>query len=106
MWDESFGSFHFIGIGGNGMAPVAEILLSRGARVSGSDKTQTDLTRRLSELGARVFVGHRADQVGPVDAVIISTAISQENPELLEARRRGIPIVHRRRSGKNGKWTG
>ena len=95
MWDESFGSFHFIGIGGNGMAPVAEILLSRGARVSGSDKTQTDLTRRLSELGARVFVGHRADQVGPVDAVIISTAISQENPELLEARRRGIPIVHR-----------
>ena len=95
MWDDSFGSFHFVGIGGNGMAPVAEILLSRGARVSGSDKTQTDMTRRLSELGARVHVGHRADQVGMVDAVIISTAISPENPELLAARRRGIPVVHR-----------
>ncbi|KGA94418.1 UDP-N-acetylmuramate--alanine ligase [Leptospirillum ferriphilum] len=74
---------------------MAEILLSRGALVSGSDKTQTDLTRRLSELGARVFVGHRAEQVGSVDAVVISTAISPENPELLEARRLGIPVVHR-----------
>lgn len=70
MWNDSFRSFHFVGIGGNGMAPVAEILLSRGALVSGSDKTQTDLTRRLSELGARVFVGHRAEQVGAVDAVV------------------------------------
>jgi UDP-N-acetylmuramate--alanine ligase len=95
MWNDSFRSFHFVGIGGNGMAPVAEILLSRGALVSGSDKTQTDLTRRLSELGARVFVGHRAEQVGSVDAVVISTAISPENPELLEARRFGIPVVHR-----------
>ncbi|MGL3710367.1 UDP-N-acetylmuramate--L-alanine ligase [Leptospirillum ferriphilum] len=95
MWNDSFRSFHFVGIGGNGMAPVAEILLSRGALVSGSDKTQTDLTRRLSELGARVFVGHRAEQVGSVDAVVISTAISPENPELLEARRLGIPVVHR-----------
>lgn len=95
MWNDSLKSFHFVGIGGNGMAPVAEILLARGARVTGSDMSQTDLTRRLSELGARVFVGHRTDQVGDVDAVIVSTAITPDNPELVEAIRRKIPVVHR-----------
>jgi UDP-N-acetylmuramate--alanine ligase len=95
MWNDSLKSFHFVGIGGNGMAPVAEILLARGARVTGSDMSQTDLTRRLSELGARVFVGHRTEQVGDVDAVIVSTAITPDNPELMEAIRRKIPVVHR-----------
>lgn len=95
MWNDSLKSFHFVGIGGNGMAPVAEILLARGARVTGSDMSQTDLTRRLSELGARVFVGHRTEQVGDVDAVIVSTAITPDNPELVEAIRRKIPVVHR-----------
>ncbi len=95
MWNDSLKSFHFVGIGGNGMAPVAEILLARGARVTGSDMSQTDLTRRLSELGARVFVGHRTEQVGDVDAVIVSTAITPGNPELMEAIRRKIPVVHR-----------
>ncbi|MHB8421689.1 MAG: UDP-N-acetylmuramate--L-alanine ligase [Leptospirales bacterium] len=95
MWNNEVKSLHFVGIGGNGMAPIAEILLARGVSVTGSDQSQTELTRRLSELGAHVFVGHRAEQVGEVDAVIISTAIRQDNPELLEAKRRGLPVVHR-----------
>lgn len=95
MWNNKVKSLHFIGIGGNGMAPIAEILLARGVSVTGSDQSQTELTRRLSELGAHVFVGHRSEQVGEVDAVIVSTAIRQDNPELLEARRRGLPVIHR-----------
>ena len=95
MWNNKVKSLHFIGIGGNGMAPIAEILLARGVSVTGSDQSQTELTRRLSELGAHVFVGHRSEQVGEVDAVIVSTAIGQDNPELLEARRRGLPVIHR-----------
>ncbi|MHB1285345.1 MAG: UDP-N-acetylmuramate--L-alanine ligase [Leptospirales bacterium] len=88
-------SLHFVGIGGNGMAPIAEILLAKGVAVTGSDQSQTELTRRLSELGARIFVGHRAEQVGEVDAVVVSTAIRQDNPEVVEARRRGLPLVPR-----------
>ncbi len=95
MWNDKMRSLHFIGIGGNGMAPIAEILLSKGVSVTGSDQSQTDLTRRLSELGAHVFVGHRAEQVGEVDAVVVSTAIRPDNPELLEARRRNLPVIHR-----------
>lgn len=88
-------SLHFVGIGGNGMAPIAEILLSRGVAVSGSDQSPTELTRRLSELGANVFTGHRAEQVGAVDAVVVSSAIRSDNPEVVEARRRGIPVIPR-----------
>ncbi|MHB1564273.1 MAG: UDP-N-acetylmuramate--L-alanine ligase [Leptospirillum sp.] len=88
-------SLHLVGIGGNGMAPIAEILLARGFRVTGSDSHQTELTRRLSELGATVYLGQMAEHVGDVDAVVVSTAISSENPEVREARRRGIPVVHR-----------
>ncbi len=88
-------SLHLVGIGGNGMAPIAEILLAKGFRVTGSDSHQTDLTRRLSELGATVYLGQKAEHVGDVDAVVVSTAISPENPEVREAQKRGIPIVHR-----------
>jgi UDP-N-acetylmuramate--alanine ligase len=88
-------SLHFVGIGGNGMAPIAEILLSRGVAVSGSDQSPTELTRRLSELGAHVYTGHRAEQVGAVDAVVVSSAIGSDNPEVVEARRRGVPVIPR-----------
>ncbi len=88
-------SLHFVGIGGNGMAPIAEILLSRGVTVTGSDQSPTELTRRLSELGAHVYTGHRAEQVGSVDAVVVSSAIRPDNPEVVEARRQGIPVIPR-----------
>jgi UDP-N-acetylmuramate--alanine ligase len=88
-------SLHFVGIGGNGMAPIAEILLSRGVTVTGSDQSPTELTRRLSEFGAHVYTGHRAEQVGLVDAVVVSSAIRPDNPEVVEAMRRGIPVIPR-----------
>ncbi|MEK8022458.1 MAG: UDP-N-acetylmuramate--L-alanine ligase [Candidatus Hydrogenedentota bacterium] len=86
---------HFIGIGGTGMSGIAEILLTLGYRVSGSDVKSSPVTDRLEKLGARISIGHRFDNVGEVDAVVVSTAISRENPEVRVARDRGIPVVPR-----------
>lgn len=86
---------HFIGIGGTGMSGIAKILLEMGYRVSGSDLKKTEITDRLEEMGAEVFKGHRALNIGDSDLVIVSSAIPPDNPELLEAIRRNIPIMHR-----------
>jgi UDP-N-acetylmuramate--alanine ligase len=86
---------HMIGIGGAGMSGVAEVLTNRGHTVTGSDLKESPYTRRLSEFGIAVYIGHAAHQVGHADQVVISTAIPQTNPELLEARRRSIPVVPR-----------
>jgi UDP-N-acetylmuramate--alanine ligase len=86
---------HFVGIGGAGMSGIARILLARGAIVSGSDAQASAATRLLEREGARVFLGHDASHVGAVDRVIHSAAIGPDNPELIEAERRGIPIVRR-----------
>ena len=86
---------HMIGIGGAGMSGIAEVLGSRGHEVSGSDLKESAYTRRLREAGITVFIGHATEQVGGADQVVISTAIPKTNPELLEARRRSIPVLPR-----------
>ena len=89
------GRYHFIGIGGAGMSVVAELLASRGARVSGSDRADSPVLERLRGLGITVFAGHDPAHV-PADAVVVvSTAIRESNPELAAARGRGQRVVHR-----------
>lgn len=88
--------FHFTGIGGSGMSGIAEILLSLGFRVSGSDLKFTDLCKRLESFGAKVGVGHRAENLPQQTTMLVhSAAVRPDNPEILEAKRRGIPCVTR-----------
>src|SRR5262245_66408802 len=77
------------------MSGIAEVLLNLGYRVTGSDLKPSDITRRLEKLGGRVSVGHAAEHVGDADAVVISSAVKPNNPEVAEARRRGIPVIPR-----------
>ena len=86
---------HIIGIGGAGMSAIATVLLERGYHVSGSDQNESPSTRMLRERGAQVFIGHRAENVGEVDDVFISSAIKMDNVELLTAQQRGIPVSKR-----------
>ena len=89
------GPIYFIGIGGRGMSGIGEITLQGGYAVTGSDTATKDSIRRLESLGAKVFTTHKAEQVEGCSAVIYSTAIPADNPEMIEARARGIPILHR-----------
>jgi UDP-N-acetylmuramate--alanine ligase len=86
---------HMIGIGGAGMSGIAEVLASRGHDVAGSDLKESPYTRRLRDAGITVYIGHSSERVGDADQVVISTAIPRTNPELLEARRRSIPVIPR-----------
>ena len=86
---------HFVAIGGQGMSGIARILLQRGQRVSGSDIKESPLLESLREEGAEIFIGHRGENVAGADVVVLSSAISPDNPEVVAARRLGIPIVHR-----------
>ncbi len=86
---------HFIGIGGIGMSGIAEVLLNLGYDVRGSDLQPTVTTARLRTLGATVHAGHDASNVGDAEVVVVSTAVQSNNPEVVEARKRGIPIVRR-----------
>ncbi|GHU61255.1 UDP-N-acetylmuramate--L-alanine ligase [Clostridia bacterium] len=86
---------HCVGIGGIGLSAIAEILLSRGIVVSGSDSKESEITDRLIERGAKVFLGHRAKNIGQADLVVYSAAVPMENPELKAARDKGVPIVTR-----------
>src|SRR6266536_445123 len=87
---------HFVGIGGIGMSGIAEVLLNSGYVVTGSDLQESEVTRRLRALGARVFVGHQeVNLAGNPSVVVISTAVKYSNPEVLEARRRHIPVIPR-----------
>ncbi|AKU91862.1 UDP-N-acetylmuramate--L-alanine ligase [Vulgatibacter incomptus] len=88
-------TIHFVGIGGIGMSGIAEVLVNLGYPVTGSDLKEGDTTRRLEGLGARIAVGHRAENVGKADVVVISSAVRQQNPEVVEARRRAIPVIPR-----------
>jgi UDP-N-acetylmuramate--alanine ligase len=88
-------NIHMIGIGGAGMSGIAEVLARRGNSVTGSDLKESPYTRRLREAGITVYIGHAPDQVGDADRVVISTAIPKTNPELLQARRRSIPVIPR-----------
>jgi UDP-N-acetylmuramate--L-alanine ligase len=91
----ALGRVHFTGIGGAGMSGIARIMLARGITVSGSDSAASTTLTELAKLGATVYTGHAAGQLGAADTLVISTAIRQDNPELAEARHRGIRILHR-----------
>jgi len=89
------GRVHLIGIGGAGMSAIATLLLERGYGVSGSDQNESAATQALRERGAQVFIGHRAENVGEVDVVVMSSAIKSDNVELLAAQRRGLAVSKR-----------
>ncbi len=86
---------HFVGIGGAGMSGIAEVLVTQGYAVSGSDLAESALTRRLAQLGATIAIGHAAANAAGADAVVVSTAVAADNPEVVAARERGIPVVPR-----------
>jgi UDP-N-acetylmuramate--alanine ligase len=86
---------HFVGIGGAGMSGIAEVLVTQGYAVSGSDLTESAATRRLARLGATIAVGHDATNITDADAVVVSTAVAADNAEVVAARERGIPVVPR-----------
>jgi UDP-N-acetylmuramate--alanine ligase len=86
---------HFVGIGGAGMSGIAEVLLTQGYQVSGSDVAASATTRRLTELGARIAAGHAASNIAGADVLVVSTAVAADNPEVAAAREKGIPVVPR-----------
>jgi UDP-N-acetylmuramate--alanine ligase len=86
---------HFVGIGGSGMSGIAEILHNLGYTISGSDLSDSATLRRLNELGIRTFIGHAADNVAGADAIVTSTAVRAENPEVVRGRELHLPIVPR-----------
>jgi UDP-N-acetylmuramate--alanine ligase len=88
-------TIHFVGIGGSGMSGIAEVLLNLGYAVQGSDTRASAATRRLETLGAKVLTGHRAEHVAGADAVVVSSAITADNPEVAQALARRIPVVKR-----------
>jgi UDP-N-acetylmuramate--alanine ligase len=86
---------HFVGIGGIGMSGIAEVLLNLGYTVTGSDLAASGITLRLENLGAKVFLGHAAKNLGDTDVVVISSAVHPGNPEVVSARHRGVPVIPR-----------
>ncbi len=86
---------HFVGIGGIGMSGIAEVLLNLGYAVTGSDLAASGITLRLENLGAKVFRGHAGKYLGDADVVVISSAVRPDNPEVVSARERGIPVIPR-----------
>ena len=86
---------HFVGVGGIGMSGIAELLVNLGYDVSGSDAKASEITDRLARLGVLISQGHAAANVGRADVIVVSTAVPPSNPEVLEARRRGIPVIPR-----------
>jgi UDP-N-acetylmuramate--alanine ligase len=86
---------HFVGIGGSGMSGIAEVLLTLGYKVSGSDLKESPVTERLKKLGARIAIGHAAANIEGAQVVVTSTAVAQVNPEVLAARERNIPVIPR-----------
>ena len=86
---------HFIGIGGSGMNGIAEVLVNMGYKVTGSDLSDSDTTRRLASIGATVFIGHKAENVAGSHCVVYSSAVKKDNPEMVEAASRQIPVIPR-----------
>ncbi|HEX4481866.1 MAG TPA: UDP-N-acetylmuramate--L-alanine ligase [Rudaea sp.] len=92
---QDFHRVHFIGIGGAGMSGIAEVLKNLGYSVSGSDKSESAVTRRLTDLGIKIFKGHAATNVADADVIVVSSAIKSDNAELIAARERRVPVVPR-----------
>ncbi len=92
----SIKKLHFVGIGGIGMSGIAELLLNQGFLITGSDRAASENTDRLSSLGVQVYIGHKAENLEPdVDVLVYSSAVPPDNPELVEAHRRTIPVIRR-----------
>jgi len=94
---------HFVGIGGSGMSGIAEILVNLGYRVTGSDQRRNDAVERLATLGAKVFIGHRAEHVEGAHVVVYSSAVSRDNVEVQAARQHDVavqPVLLQREGGK------
>ena len=89
------GPIHFVGIGGIGMSGIAEVLINLGYTVQGSDASDSANVKRLRDRGAKVAVGHKAENLGDAEVVVVSTAIKRDNPELAAARARRLPVVRR-----------
>src|SRR5688500_14800580 len=88
-------SIHFVGIGGIGMSGIAEVLLAHGFAVTGSDVRESDALARLRGLGATIHVGHRAENLAHTDVLVFSSAVKKDNPELVVARERNVPVIPR-----------
>src|SRR5262244_578878 len=86
---------HFVGIGGIGMSGIAEVLVNLGYRVSGSDAKLSPITERLGQFGASIFEGHAASNIAGAQVVVTSTAVREDNPEVVEAILRQIPVIPR-----------
>ncbi len=86
---------HFVGIGGTGMCGIAEVLLNQGYAVSGSDLKASSVTDRLTQLGARVLIGHKAENISGADVVVVSSAVTRDNPEVVAAHSQRLPVVPR-----------
>ncbi|MBI4925600.1 MAG: UDP-N-acetylmuramate--L-alanine ligase [Bdellovibrio sp.] len=86
---------HFVGIGGIGMSGIAKVFLNQGYPVTGSDQVETDTTKQLTQLGAKIFIGHNASHVKNAHVVIVSSAIKSNNPEVSEAKKLRIPVIRR-----------
>ena len=95
MFRKSDTHIHFVGIGGIGMSGIAEVLLTLGYRVTGTDLAESEVTRRLTELGAVVHRGHAAEFLADADVVVVSSAVAASNPEVVTARARHIPVIPR-----------
>lgn len=96
MFDlKQYKNIHCIGIGGIGLSAIAEILMSEGYNVSGSDMKESDMTMKLAKAGARIFIGHRAENVEQADLLVYSAAVGYDNPELVRAKERQIPVLSR-----------
>ncbi|WP_343122253.1 UDP-N-acetylmuramate--L-alanine ligase [Aquifex aeolicus] len=92
---ERIKKFHFIGIGGIGMSGIAQILLEMGYKVSGSDISENKNTKLLKQKGAKIYIGHRPENLGDAQVVVYSSAVKPDNPEIQEAKRRNIPVIPR-----------
>ncbi|MBI3753336.1 MAG: UDP-N-acetylmuramate--L-alanine ligase [Deltaproteobacteria bacterium] len=86
---------HFIGIGGSGMSGIAEVLLNLGYNITGSDMKVSDITRRLEGIGAKIFIGHRFENINGSDVVVYSSAVKMDNPEIIHARENLVPVIPR-----------
>lgn len=86
---------HLVGIGGSGMSGIAEVLLTLGYKVSGSDLNESETVRRLRELGGQIFIGHQASNVGEAQVVVVSSAVAADNPEVMAAKTKLVPVIPR-----------
>ncbi len=92
---ERYKVIHFVGIGGVGMSGIAEVLSNLGYDVTGSDLRESETTRRLRDMGIQVYIGHKADNIDSAHVVVVSSAVREDNPEVLEAARRAVPVIPR-----------